>query len=286
MAMKEGFIRPREVNQRFSERLAPVLSSITKVEVNGYETRGPRQCLEINGKRQMWHSVKGGVAEGKRGSYEILYNPEINEWLKMVPFGARNAEGLENKLRRGADVGRKVLEKSGLVNIALRLQEGEIRTERGTVYGFTTPHIGPTQEFILKERYSLKPDQARVAEELVEKIHATSFHLAARLYLEHGIWTGDPNPGNLVAYFNKRGVTVTIIDFATWPNRKYNGDILYKNLDETDVYLEKNLSALYKGFKEQADIHKIPFSRDSKEVNEAFTLLLPQRKKELRTSRF
>ena len=54
----------------------------------------------------------------------------------------------------------------------------------------------------------------------------------------------------------------------------------------TDAILEKNLSVLYKGFKVQADIHKIPFSRVTKEVDEAFTLLLPERKKELRASKF
>ncbi len=291
--MKEGYIRPKEDNRRFYEKLVPVVSATTKVEINGYITR-TRQPLEINGKWAMWHSVKGGINEDKKdkkASYEILYNPDgpdkIGEWLKMVPFGARNAEGLENRLRDAAVVGREVLEKSGLTYHAVKLQECMIKTKEGaTTYGFTTPHIGPTEEHILKEMHTYEPDESRIAQEFVERMHATSFKLAAWLYLKHGLWVGDSNPGNIIACFNGHKVISSFIDFASRPNKAYNGNVLIKTLDETDVILEKNLSVLYKGFKVQADIHKIPFSRGTKEVEEAFTLLLPERKKELRKSKY
>jgi len=295
--MKEGYIRPKEENRRFYEKLAPVLSATTEIKINGFKTR-TRQLLEINGCKQLWHSVKGGVEEDKKGdkkaSFEILYNPDnsenhekTGEWLKMVPFGARNAEGLENRLRDAAVVGREVLEKSGLTYHAIRFQESMVKTKEGDVtYGFTTPHIGPTEEHILKEMYTYEPDESRIAQEFVERMHATSFKLAAWLYLEHGLWVEDPNPGNIIANFSGQKVIVSFIDFASRYNRKYNGSILFKTLDETDVLLEKNLSVLYKGFKEQADMHKIPFSRDVNEVDEAFNLLLPQRKRELRASKF
>lgn len=203
-----------------------------KVEVNSYKTRGKPTELIISGQRGSWHSLKGGYNPEKRHSqnidlggitFEIFFNPETLTWLKVVPPESTRVHMLTQRLQTSCDIGRTALTIAGLSDMAHQLRECSIEIDdkisgtRKSVYGFTSPHIGPSLEFYYKSLIKGAPHSnlPRDFQDFILRVYQMTYEQAQRLYHEHGFWTEDPNPGNILLFFGQDGVRPTLIDFAT-----------------------------------------------------------------------
>ena len=134
-------------------------TSQSLIEANSYRTREVID-VAVNGRTEKWHSLKGGVTPKNKDtdsdsgnvSYEIFFNPTTNSWLKIVRPETKKSglyERFETRLRKSAQQQRTALEVAGLPKLASQIKDTEVEINGQKVYGFTSPHIGPTLEFIL-----------------------------------------------------------------------------------------------------------------------------------------
>ncbi len=255
----------------------PLLSAYAEVNVNTYKTRRTHQ-LEVNGENGIWHSVKGGVEAGPVGIYEILFNPDTNEWLKIVPPLVRNKTKMENLLRKSADISRDILRLSNMHSFAHSVRDVDVSTPYAHTYGYTSPHLGPTVEFMVNQIYAIPTEERAEAKNFISDIYCSSFRLASRAYLEKGIWISDPNPGNVLVNIDGQNVArVTLIDFTSTPQFKDHGLLTGRGKDEARARVRKNVSQLFDKFRKQAINNRISFDRQNEQVRSVFEDLLPNR---------
>jgi hypothetical protein len=237
------------------------------VEANTYRTKNIT-LLTIDGITDEWHLLKGGIADGKpeEAINEILYSPTTNTWLKLIPFGARNRQDLENRLKPSPEIQKTALIEAGLPEYAQHVREHIVVNKAGqTEYGFTMPHIGPSVELILKKLLYASPEVKTLAKGVLSGIYSTAFLQATRLYLMHGMWTDDVNPGNVLIHMNEQGdLTPVLIDFTNKANRKYNGN--GSNSAEDAKVIAKSVMQLFAKFSEQCERHGIPFPDQQPEI--------------------
>lgn len=212
---------PGEVGEALKSSELQVL-----VEANSYRTRRIIP-LEIDDQIQDWHSVKGGLntqPDKVRDpnklnvvSFEVLFNPQTRSWLKIVPPEATNKKPLEERLRKGAGIAQTALLVAHLPQLAQQVRglqletENQLTSSKEVVYGFLSPHIGPSLEYLYKLLgQNLSPEVA----DFFERVYSIAFHQASRLYLDYGYWVADPNLGNILLHQTPDGLAVVLIDFA------------------------------------------------------------------------
>lgn len=211
----EGFSHHTETKERLP------ITPLT-VEANSYRTRGEPVAIDINGITSIWHSVKGGVHEeeqkgGETGQYEIFYNPETNSWLKTSPPDMNHPK-METRLRKSFPMAQAACVVAGIPEIATQMEEHDLVVRDKKVYGFTTPHMGQSLEHYIKvsRKNQRTPDDLAV----IRDIYEIAFAQAKQLYQEHGYWTHDPNPGNIVLHAKDDQYYVVLIDFANRQQEK------------------------------------------------------------------
>ena len=259
----------------------------TRVEANTYGTREIVQ-LKIDGEESEWHSVKGGAGPSRHYDkplelvrYGIFYDPKTRTWLKILPpesIGAKQFGKAEERLRKSALQQRVALTVSGLPELAEQIKEVEVEIDGRRVYGFTSPHIGPSLEHVLSELTGSKRPKELTpdAKTLFSDIYAIAADQAEKLYLDFGIWTADPNPGNILLRFTEEGIRVVLIDFA---NKIQDEENLFSGLsrerykgngyvDKLRSLLAGRIRGLHQNFMEFCNMLDVPFIRDSNAVKE------------------
>lgn len=248
--MKENF-KPLEHRLRVTPEMVKFKSAYDRVDINGFTTIDKKM---VEG--ETWHKVKGwGDAP-----FEILYNPDRQQWLKIVPPKAEDYEKKRKLLMEGVKIVRTSLATSGLQNYADKVEECNVKIDGIPTYGFKANHIGPTQDFLIrkisKNKTGIEPETARS----LSNVYIGAFNLAAVLYVEHGVWTADPNAGNIVLNFDTpNDVKITLIDFEKTPQYK----IINKN----------GFSDLFKLFKNEAEKCGISISKENEGIVDIETLL-------------
>lgn len=262
-------------------------TGFTLTEANSYRTKAINN-LTVDGTQGEWHSVKGGLrSDQDRGgqtpseyiSYGVLFNPQTRTWLKVVPpeaIGNPNQEKLEKTLRKSVDQQRAALQVTGLPDLAGQIREVEVDMDGKKVYGFTSPHIGPSLEYILYK--TTKSWRGRVknpdAVDFFSQVYSMAADQAERLYLEFGIWTSDPNPGNILLRQDENGIHVVLIDFS---NRLQEYEYLYQRvsrekygpegyINKIKSLLQTNVRQLHRRFYQYCEKRGIPFIRDPQEI--------------------
>lgn len=205
---------------------------VEKVRANTYQTREIRE-LKINDVKESWHSVKGGVlpehidtldpVRASGVTFEILHEPESSRWLKIVPPEASHYKTLAERLRFSAAIMRRSLVISGLPDQAERVKDCLVDVRGRKVYGFISPHLGPSVEFLLKSISGKKrpTDVPKEFKEVISLLYKRAFSHAADLYLGNGYWVSDPNPGNIILFGgNIDEMEVVLIDFSNKSQRR------------------------------------------------------------------
>lgn len=269
-------------------REALAVSPISHTEANTYRTRFLTR-FKIDGIESEWHSVKGSIDPSKREEssttpdslkYGVFYNPDTRAWLKIVPpesIGTSQQEILETRLRRSALQQKMSLVVSGLPDLANQVKDVEVNTDMGTVYGFTTPNIGPSLESFIfsvagKRRSNELPKNII---DFLSNAYSMATDQAEKLYLNFGIWMADPNPGNILLRPDENGIHVVLIDFS---NKLQDQDHLFTGIPKDKYqtltsYMGKlkssllgNVRRLDQRFKWYCEKMGIPYLRDNREV--------------------
>lgn len=261
-------------------------STQSTVEANSYRTRGQPIEVTANGRKGSWHSLKGGLTRTTEHkdlqrslSYEVLFNPESKEWLKMVPPIAHRLDiygRMADRLKTSAAHERTALEIAGLPRLVDKVEDCELDVKGQETYGFISPHIGPSLEYII---YGLtgekKPRELpEEAKGFFSQVYSIACDQAERLYLHHGIWMADPNPGNILLHEGDRGVHVVLIDFSNSDQVKENTfDHIPASRFSPDEYsrvirsiLGNRLSRLHDLFRQHCRERGVPFERTPEEV--------------------
>lgn len=218
------------------ERLSS--SAFSKVDVNTYKTRGEPLQLVVSGNQGVWHSLKGGInrqvahraTQITEVTYETLFNPQTNSWMKLVPPESSDP-ALEERLRVSATIQRVALQLAGLPHLAKEVVDQQIQMLGREVYGFSSPHLGPSLQYYQK-RLATPTEAYKIvgwAKTFFEDIYKLAFDQAVQLYLHYGYWYNDPNPGNIVLHHGEHGVYVVLIDFA---NKLQKKDSQFSNIPE------------------------------------------------------
>ncbi|MBI2621824.1 MAG: hypothetical protein HYW63_04260 [Candidatus Levybacteria bacterium] len=263
------------------------LTGFTRTEANSYRTKAINN-LTVDSTQGEWHSVKGGLRPDQDRSrtpseyisYGVLFNPQTRTWLKVVPpevTDTPDQEKLEKTLRRSVDQQRAALQVAGLPDLASQIREVEVVDMDGKkVYGFTSPHIGPSLEYILYK--TTKSWRGRVknpdAADFFSQVYSMAADQAERLYLEFGIWTSDPSPGNILLRQDENGIHVVLIDFS---NRLQEYEYLYQRvskerygpegyINKIKSLLQTNVRQLHRRFYQYCEKRGIPFIRDPQEI--------------------
>lgn len=201
-------IPPPEFREKIAEKQSP------KVEANTYKTRRI-VCVQIEGRDRFFHSVKGGfedeIEKKTTGAvYEILFDPITNEWLKIT---TPKTNGSESKnLDKSADIMKASLELAGFDDLADQIVKCKVKIRGKETNGFVSPHIGPSLETMIRmyrdakrtmdpERYSKFGIEAKA---FFSNAYASALNHSVQLYLKHGYWTQDPNPGNILFRVNEQ----------------------------------------------------------------------------------
>ncbi len=239
------------------------------VEANIFRSKRPPVDVEIDGKKSTWYLVKGGLNTDQDKkvdpngliSYEVYYDPINKSWLKCVSAREPRHEKMANRLKLSTQIARQALCVSDLPEMAQQLQDHPAVTfPEGTVFGFTSPHIGPSLEYCLKIARAKFPDALppQIAEFLADAYNI-AYNQAARLYLDHEFWMYDPNPGNILLHMGERGAHVVLIDFSNSTQMRHH----YVAGEPGPELIEKKklraLHDLHQRYQKQADIHQIPF---------------------------
>ncbi|OGE26782.1 hypothetical protein A3C26_03255 [Candidatus Daviesbacteria bacterium RIFCSPHIGHO2_02_FULL_39_12] len=250
------------------------------VEVNGYRTRGIPLELLVEGKKGIWHSVKGGFTpEPTRPhpihrdflSFEVLFNGETNEWLKVVPPESYHTVMLIGRLRRSVGMIKSSLEIAGLPELIPTVRETRLDLRGEPTYGFISPHLGGSLEYCLNiltsgRKTKLTPSAAK----FISRIYNIAFAQAVRLYLDYGHWTADPGPGNILIN-TQNGLRVVLIDFANKEQHVINNFNGTPFEDKREGALTQNIVRLFELFKQQCNLHNITMTGDAKSELARFT---------------
>lgn len=219
-------------------------------QANSYRTRGEPLQLVVNGAPGEWHSMKGGFHPGaeqqnkahlRNAAFEVFYNPDTQQWLKTAAPEknlSRPEQTIHATLRTSAEVARLALEIADLPDLADQIKHCVVDAGSQTSYGFVSPHIGPTLEFLIR---TLRADYQRKATDFPDffsNVYTDAFDQAVLLYLNHGYMHADPNPGNIALHRSDAGDTyhVVLIDFA---NNRLKAPLHYKSVPQdtsTDRY--------------------------------------------------
>lgn len=223
---------------------------------NGYRFRETKKLL-VDTKISDWESVKGGYLPNngeqkhptKNVSYEVLFNRENAQWLKIAPAenGIIRPEQTQHaRLRNSVSIARTALEIADLPHLADEVRECLVTSKDGTHYGFLSPHIGPSIEFITN---TLRADYHKAPEDFspfFTKVYDAAFHQAATLFLDHGQWQADPNKGNILLHKAEEEVAyhVVLIDFS---NDKQRVNLHYKSIpqDTSDEMYQTRVKQFY-----------------------------------------
>lgn len=261
---------------------------IDKTRANSYETRSVRQ-LQVDGVEGEWHSLKGGMISSSSEQstpvenlrrYGVFYNPEKRTWLKTIPpevLGTPRYDDMQNRLRKSAIQQRIALIEAGLPDLAQKVRNVDVGVEGQHVYGFTSPHIGASLESFINTLTG-KRNSTGIPPEFVDffsTIYSAAAHQAERLYLQYGIWTADPNPGNILLRHDENGTHVVLIDFASrhqdaeylftdLPRDKYPGESYVHKLITT---LRSRVKEIHLKFASNCEKLGIPFIRDNKAIS-------------------
>lgn len=240
---------------RVAPEIAKFKSAYDRIDINGFTTIDRKV---VGG--DVWHKVKGwGDAP-----FDVLFNPDKQRWLKIVPRDAKDYKEKCKLLSEGAKIVRISLATSGLQNYADSVEECSVKIDSSSTVGFKTNHIGPTLDFINRK---LSKNNIVIDSETAKSlsnVYIEAFNLAAVLYVEHGIWTADPNAGNVVLNFDSPDdVKVTLIDFEKPPQyRKIN---------------KNGFSDLFKLFKNEAKKSGISISKQHQGVVDVGTFFPKER---------
>jgi hypothetical protein len=238
----------------FQERINSARKIV--VDANSYGTRSIVP-IEISGQTRSWHSVKGGIEAGKTTigpAYEIFFDPETNEWLKIR--APKSEKGTSTILDRSADIMAASLKLAGFDDLADKIVKCTVGIRGRETNGFISPHVGPSLETLIRMYREAKRTMGqaelrgyeRDARQFFSNAYAAALDQSIRLYLQHGYWTHDANPGNILFRENDQGELKTInIDFvAKLQVRQQAGVFEYVN-------------QLYQLFKTHAIKHNITF---------------------------
>lgn len=224
---------PRSSSPETQIKAEALRPGVESVRANTYVTKRVIDIRLGDQPPQKWHLVKGGIRnettlpEGHTPTYEIYYNPDTNQWLKLVPSVGRDIDikDLERRLDEGTTVVQGSLRISNLPEIAEQISflKDAITLPNGQrVSGQISPHIGFSLEQILLDEVKTSKPNAAQAENLsietrarLAEYYQAAFNIALRLYLQHGYYTDDPNPGNILVAEDAQGnPRVALIDFA------------------------------------------------------------------------
>lgn len=253
-----------------AERHAP--TSQETVTANIYSTREIKQ-LTINGETQNWHSLKGGtkkkeITENDAPSYEVLYNPQQGQWLKIVPPNLPRNLATENlqRLQASAAIQRKACEVAGLPELANNLQEVTVQFPDGRqTYGIITPHFGASLEYLLQPFFDGEkkriirgrlPDNAK---KFGGEIYRRAFNQATDLWLTYGYLAKDANPGNILLHGNNGALYPLLIDFSNAGSIPQPELPLNTKKRLARDYTEK-IVGLYNNFRDQCRNYDIPIT--------------------------
>lgn len=251
----------KELTNRYIER------SIT---ANSFNQRGAPLELEVNGEKDLWYSLKGGIDQSKSLlgvkkddiSYEIFLNPDKRLWLKVVPPESLTDDHnpvLENRLKLAINIGREAMNIAQLPEFADQYQELLVNIRGKDVLGFLSPHIGPTVKYCLDSALQSK-DHEVVADAVsfLSDVYEIGYEQASYLFLEHEYWMEDPNPGNIVIHEKDNRLYVALIDFATaQPIRPYK-QIPYEHTKEKRQI--RDLEILHMRFAKNCKSNNLHFS--------------------------
>lgn len=212
------------VSVDLKELLGSVTSEI-RVEANAYRTRSVYQ-LELNGRSDEWHSVKGGLNPQKFAtnptrvddvSYEVFFNPITKQWLKVVPPEATQSDLLTKRLNLACEIGKAALDVAGLGYLIPTFETMDVNLRGSKNRAFLSPHLGPSLQYFITQvgqgpRHLFTPPEHR---ELFRRIFGIAFEQAKELYLKYGYWTKDPNPGNIILHPTGDSCRVVLIDFTS-----------------------------------------------------------------------
>lgn len=231
------------------------------IEANTYRTR-EIMSLSVNGQLGTWHSLKGGIKQGlgKRGTYEVLYNPSESSWLKMVPLNEQSKENLTNRLRRSVEIQKAAFQVAGMSEYSQQVEECQITSGEVSTYGFKMRHIGPSVEYILERLKHEDPSVIEKGKKFLSEVYHVAFIHAAILYKKYGYWAEDPNPGNVIIHESQEGMQVALIDFSNKTTMRDNGSKARPTGINPKDTLQHGLNDLYRLFEAQCKLHGIPFS--------------------------
>lgn len=272
----EASLRARSIEGHFNSYKSREVARDLTVTVEGAEPKSPTH----------WISVKGGVKEKTQHqagiSYEILFNPETNEWLKLVPVAAigKQQRLLTERLQKSIHCGKKALETSELPELAAQLRAASIMEADGsTTFGFIAPHIGPSLEYF---QWALTGTRAMIDLSSFEgevlsffsTVYRIAFFQAVDLFFRYGIWVDDPNPGNILLHEKDGSVHVVLIDFSNSTQYKEHG---FKSLSPERVGIDRYkeivrdkvssvLHELARKFTKQCSMRSVPFPVTEEEI--------------------
>ncbi|MBI4036172.1 hypothetical protein HY383_04445 [Candidatus Daviesbacteria bacterium] len=261
-------------------REALTSSPVLRIEANGYRTR-EIVPVRTNDKLADWHSLKGeiNVEKGPQRhstdpSFEVLFDPLTQRWLKIAPPHAHHFNTYVHKLQLSSRIGRIALDIAGLPDLANQFEDAKVEIRGRETFGFISPHIGPSLEYLLKtlKSGSSKPTEAK---QFLTAVYTQAFWQALRLYLGYGFWTYDPNPGNILIRNGDNKLFIAPIDFSSPGQAKENKFSQVPIIDRRRQYLQKNLDNLYHIFNKQCGINGIPsFSYPAQQIGELIEIQL------------
>ncbi|OGH07741.1 MAG: hypothetical protein A2W22_03275 [Candidatus Levybacteria bacterium RBG_16_35_11] len=198
---------PHELRERITT------NNIELVEANTYK---PRRKVNViaDGQARVVHSLKGGFEDGVEKKttgavYEVFFDPETNEWLKIT---TPKSHGSESKaLDRDADIMAASLILAGFPDLAEKVKKCNVVIEGKSTNGFWSPHIGPSLEAMIRVYRSAKKTMdleryiqfEKEAKKFFSEAYTSALDHAIQLYLKHGCWTQDANPGNILFRANE-----------------------------------------------------------------------------------
>lgn len=185
----------------------------------------------IEGKEQQgWWLMKGSFATHK-GTYAILYNPGLHQWLKVAPN-----QGLIRRLQRGLEARKASMQLAGLPEqfISESRLVDSVAINGQTFTALESPHLGQTLAFQLR---------SGVLRDVVAKKYEMAFAHVVELARTTGWYQRDPNLGNVMELDGK----IFLIDFENKvQTTSVNGNVvldIWRNFSRTAS--KNNLSLVF-----------------------------------------
>jgi hypothetical protein len=208
-------------------------------------------------------------------NFVTLFAPseKVGTWLKIVHPDAvvvpeKYAE-LHDRLLTSVDMGKAAFRLVGLPELAGQTKICETTILGKKVLGFTAPHVGPSVGHLL-ERFTGSQRPSKLPADLIpffKDVYIDALNQAVDLFLKHGYYMQDPNPGNIL--FHQRsdgGVQVVLIDFANThqlmkpvysppiPEGKFSHEeTMRKQYKSASNYLLRQADILRPGFADMAE---------------------------------